>query len=110
MDGMRGGRFFGLGHSNQGRSGEGPRHGKIYGSTTVGERGQIVVPAEARKDLGFGVGQKIIVMSHGRGLLLLRADVVAQAVSESMTRLAELERTIAAEALKDEARDDGKQE
>jgi len=67
---------------------------KIYGSTTVGERGQIVVPAEARRDLGLSVGEKVIVMSHGHGLLLLPADIVAKAVSESMNRLADIERRI----------------
>jgi AbrB family looped-hinge helix DNA binding protein len=68
--------------------------GRIYGSTTVGERGQLVVPAEARKDFGFEVGEKIIVMAHGMGVLLLRADVVAQMVQDSMNRLADLERKI----------------
>jgi AbrB family looped-hinge helix DNA binding protein len=71
--------------------------GKVYGSTTLGERGQIVIPAEARKDFGFEVGQKLIVMSHGRGVLVLNADVVAQMVAEDMDRLALLERRLAEE-------------
>lgn len=36
----------------------------FYGSVTVGERGQIVIPAEAREELGFKPGDKLIVMRH----------------------------------------------
>lgn len=35
-----------------------------YGMVTVGERGQIVIPAEARRDLGIEPGDKLIVMRH----------------------------------------------
>jgi len=34
----------------------------FYGSVTVGERGQIVIPAEARAELGIKPGDKLIVM------------------------------------------------
>jgi AbrB family looped-hinge helix DNA binding protein len=70
-------------------------HDRIYGSTTIGERGQVVMPAEARKDFGIEVGDKVIVMKHGMGILFLKADDVARLLSERMARLAELERTIA---------------
>ena len=36
----------------------------FYGSVTVGERGQIVIPAEARADLGIKPGDKVLVMRH----------------------------------------------
>ena len=71
------------------------QHDRIYGSTTIGERGQVVIPAEARKDFGIDVGDKVIVMKHGMGILFLKAEDVARVLSERMTRLAELERTIA---------------
>jgi AbrB family looped-hinge helix DNA binding protein len=35
-----------------------------YGMVTVGERGQMVIPAEARRDLGIEPGDKLIVMRH----------------------------------------------
>ncbi len=72
------------------------QHDRIYGSTTIGERGQVVIPAEARKDFDMDVGDKVIVMKHGMGILFLKADEVARVLSERMARLAELERTIAA--------------
>ncbi len=45
---------------------------KFYGSTTVGERGQVVIPAEARRDLNISQGTKLLVFSgHGGDDLVL---------------------------------------
>lgn len=35
-----------------------------YGMVTVGERGQIVIPAEARRELGIKPGDKLVIMRH----------------------------------------------
>jgi bifunctional DNA-binding transcriptional regulator/antitoxin component of YhaV-PrlF toxin-antitoxin module len=37
----------------------------LYGTTTVGERGQVVVPVEARRDLVVEKGDTFLVMAHG---------------------------------------------
>ena len=37
----------------------------FYGSTTVGERGQIVLPAKLRDDLKINAGDKLLVLSNG---------------------------------------------
>lgn len=58
---------------------------KFYGATTIGERGQVVIPAEARKDLELTHSTKLMVFSGGPigdGLLLVNADTV----SEMLTR------------------------
>lgn len=58
---------------------------KFYGATTIGERGQVVIPAEARKDLELAHSVKLMVFSGGPigdGLLLVKADTV----SEMLTR------------------------
>lgn len=58
---------------------------KFYGATTIGERGQVVIPAEARKDLDLAHSTKLMVFSGGPigdGILLLKADTV----SEMLTR------------------------
>jgi AbrB family looped-hinge helix DNA binding protein len=53
----------------------------FYGSTTVGERGQIVLPIKLRKDLDINKGDKLLVMidHHGdtreRSLLQLYQSV-----------------------------------
>jgi AbrB family looped-hinge helix DNA binding protein len=55
-------------------------HGpEFHGSTTVGERGQIVLPAKLRKELGIAPGDKLIVMSGGMPgaparIMLMKAD------------------------------------
>ncbi len=36
----------------------------FYGSSTLGDRGQIVIPVEARTDLGFKSGDKLLIMRH----------------------------------------------
>lgn len=55
-------------------------HGKFYGSTVVGERGQVVIPAEARDELGIEPGEKLIVLgSRHRGVVILfKADFMTR--------------------------------
>jgi AbrB family looped-hinge helix DNA binding protein len=37
---------------------------KFYGSTTVGERGQIVLPAKLRNDFSIKKGDKLLVIGN----------------------------------------------
>lgn len=48
----------------------------FFGSVTVGERGQIVIPAEARHEMGISPGDKLLVMRHPlyQGLMLFKID------------------------------------
>ena len=48
-----------------------PRHEMVYGTTTIGEKGQVVIPAEARKTLGLVPGEKLLVFGMGREMLAL---------------------------------------
>ncbi len=36
----------------------------FFGSVTLGERGQVVIPAEARKELNIQPGDKLLVFRH----------------------------------------------
>jgi len=38
-------------------------HPKVFGAVTVGERGQIVIPAETRKVYGIKSGDRLIVFA-----------------------------------------------
>ncbi len=38
--------------------------GKVYGSVTVGERGQLVIPAELRRALGIKSGDQLMVCAN----------------------------------------------
>ncbi len=48
---------------------------RFYGTVTVSDRGQVAIPAEARRDLGIEVGDKLLVFGDLTfGLALGRAD------------------------------------
>lgn len=50
---------------------------RFYGTVTVSDRGQVVIPAEARRDLGIQVGDKLLVFGDlAFGLAFARADDV----------------------------------
>jgi len=38
--------------------------GKVYGSVTVGERGQLVIPVELRKAFGIKSGDQLMVFAN----------------------------------------------
>jgi len=47
----------------------------FYGAVTVGERGQVVIPMEARKEFGIEPGDKLVVFgSDGKGIAFLKSD------------------------------------
>ena len=54
-----------------------PEGRKFYGSVTVSERGQMVIPAEARKDFNMQVGDKILVFGElGAGLWVTTLPII----------------------------------
>ncbi|HYB59258.1 MAG TPA: AbrB/MazE/SpoVT family DNA-binding domain-containing protein [Candidatus Acidoferrales bacterium] len=60
---------------------------KYYGDTIIGERGQIVIPAELRKKFGIETGDRFLVMGGERmdawgGFLLVKADILSRVVQE----------------------------
>lgn len=66
--------------------------GKFYGSATVSRHGQVVIPAEARRQLGIGTGSKLLVfvpVNH-QMLGLLKAEALQQLVSSLTSRLGEI--------------------
>ena len=68
---------------------------KFYGSTTVGERGQVVIPAEARRDLGLTPATKLLVFgSHSRGgIMITKAESFTEFLTKAidmMTRFEEM--------------------
>jgi len=53
-----------------------PERRRFYGSITVSDRGQIVIPAEARRDFGIEVGDKLLVLGDlDQGLAIVKASV-----------------------------------
>lgn len=61
----------------------------FYGSTTVGERGQIVLPAKLRDELKISAGDKLLVLSAGppgkEAVMIMRSEVL-NGMMEMMTK------------------------
>lgn len=43
--------------------------GRFYGSTTVGEKGQIVIPKDARKNMKLKKGERLLVFGMDEDML-----------------------------------------
>ncbi len=73
---------------------------QFYGSVTVGERGQIVIPVEARADLNFQPGEKLLVLKHPvhQGLVVFKLDAL-QGFLDELQRTLNLAQEIAAEEM-----------
>lgn len=62
-----------------------PRGKYLFGSVKVGERGQIVIPKEAREVFGIGPGDKLVVLGEeGQGIALCREDAFMAGVEAVM--------------------------
>ncbi len=58
----------------------------IFGSVTISERGQIVIPKSAREEFGLIAGEKLIVLGEeGEGLALVPARIFEEKLKTAMT-------------------------
>ncbi|MDX2776461.1 AbrB/MazE/SpoVT family DNA-binding domain-containing protein [Streptomyces caniscabiei] len=57
---------------------------KLYGTATVGTKGQIVIPADAREELNIKPGDRMYVMNamHGSGIVLLKEEMLESLVQQ----------------------------
>jgi len=56
---------------------EQPERKRFYGAVTVSERGQIVIPANARRDFDIQIGDKLLVLGDlEQGLALIKASAL----------------------------------
>ncbi len=69
----------------------------FYGAATVGERGQVVIPADARKKYGIHPGDKVLVMGHPghAGIMLCKIDSIRDVFSSLLDELRKIESTVA---------------
>lgn len=67
---------------------------KIWGSATVGTKGQVVIPASAREELDIKEGDKLIVIgNHNRmGVAFVKAEVVEDKLKDIQTGLIEVQK------------------
>lgn len=59
---------------------------KFYGSTTVGEKGQVVLPTELRRDLEIDTGEKlaVLVIKHMgfEGIVMVKSNLLITIVEK----------------------------
>lgn len=61
---------------------------QFYGTTTLGEKGQVVIPAEARRAMDIKGGEKLLVFGMGCDMLALsKLSKVEQFASHLAGRL-----------------------
>jgi AbrB family looped-hinge helix DNA binding protein len=64
-----------------------PRGKDIWGSVTVNDRGQIVIPKGARDRFGLTGGQRLIVASDEVGIALVPAETFEEKMKKAMELL-----------------------
>ena len=52
-----------------------PKGKNIWGTVTINERGQIVIPKAAREKFGFKNGERLVVLSDEEGIALISAEI-----------------------------------
>lgn len=72
---------------------------RFYGSVTVSDRGQIVIPAQARKDFGIEVGEKLLVLGDlDKGLVLTKSNFVLKMLEGTVNATRHIEAMLRGEA------------
>jgi AbrB family looped-hinge helix DNA binding protein len=60
----------------------------MYGTTRLGPRGQVVIPAEARRDLNLKPGDVMVVMAKfGRVLGIMKVDEIEHLIAPLMEHI-----------------------
>lgn len=60
-----------------------PSNKKLYGTATIGSKGQVVIPADAREDLGLKPGDRLYVLSGGTsGVVFLKEEALEHLVEQ----------------------------
>jgi AbrB family looped-hinge helix DNA binding protein len=62
---------------------------RLYGTVKVGDRGQVVIPSEARKELDIRSGDLLFVMAgrNRRGIAMVKADAMRELAEKIMQGL-----------------------
>ncbi len=70
--------------------------GRCFGTAVLGPRGQLVIPMEARKELGIDSGNKLLVFGHfgGRGLIFIKAEAAEELLNVMSSRLDEVAKLV----------------
>jgi AbrB family looped-hinge helix DNA binding protein len=69
---------------------------KFYGSTTIGERGQIVLPAKLRDDFNIKKGEKLLVIGNSDEyrIVLINSDIMSKHLDIMTENLRKMKSTL----------------
>ena len=59
----------------------------IFGVVKVGDKGQIVIPKDARNIYGIQPGDSLIVLGDQKGMALIKTDVFQSVIDQAMEGL-----------------------
>jgi AbrB family looped-hinge helix DNA binding protein len=80
---------------------------KFYGSVTVSERGQVVIPAQARKDFGIEAGEKLLVLGDlDKGLVFTKSNFILRMLDGSLKAARQMEAMLRGETPADRVEDE----
>ena len=68
---------------------EAPNGKFIFGVVKVGDRGQIVIPKEAREQYSIKPGDSLMVLGDQKGIAMLKTDVFQNLIGQAMGGLTE---------------------
>ena len=72
-----------------------PEGKKFYGSVTVSERGQVVIPTEARKDFDIKTGDKLLVFGDlEKGLGIATFNIMQKSMKGTTELFSEINSTM----------------
>ena len=70
---------------------------QFFGSVKVGERGQVVIPQEARTRMGIQPGEKLLAIGGlpgGAGLFLIKPETFNAVMAEIIAKLSSVEKLL----------------
>ena len=59
----------------------------IFGIVKVGDKGQIVIPKDARKIYGIEPGGTLMLLGDQKGMAMLKTEIFQQAINQAMEGL-----------------------
>ncbi len=59
----------------------------IFGVVKVGDKGQIVIPKDARKIYGINPGDALILLGDQKGMAMLKTEIFQAAIDQTMEGL-----------------------
>ncbi len=61
---------------------------RVFGTAKVGEKGQIVIPKEAREAFGINSGDTLFIVGDlSLGMVIMKTDVLTQTAEKIIERL-----------------------